>query len=231
MRRPMSQDRCVHIIDPDHRRRAAIVRQLCRRAIHAETYDDLDEFESRSPLHGAVLINDDLSFPSGRARTDGMGSPIRHLPVAFYATDPSPSKIVKAMRAGALNYLQWPFTRDELNDYVVSLTCLGEAAADRKAEARRRAEHLTQRELDVLIGLMEGKSSREIATTLGISSRTEEIHRHNMKTRLGARSTAEAIRIAHEAGLRAEPVELERLLGLDRKQTVGPKAMQRVPRP
>ena len=95
-------------------------------------------------------------------------------------------------------------TPEALNDNVVSLARLGEeaaGAAGRKAEARRRAERLTQRERDVLRGLIHGNSNKETAVALGISPRTVEIHRGNMMARLNARSTGDAVRMGLEAGL------------------------------
>ena len=74
-------------------------------------------------------------------------------------------------------------------------------AAQRKAEAHRRAERLTQRERDVLLGLIHGNSNKETAMALGISPRTVEIHRGNMMARLNARSTGDAVRMGLEAGL------------------------------
>ena len=108
------------------------------------------------------------------------------------------------MRSGALDYLQWPFTPEALSDNVVSLARLGEEAAGtpgRKAAARRRADRLTQRERDVLRGLIHGNSNKETAVALGISPRTVEIHRGNMMARLNARSTGDAVRMGLEAGL------------------------------
>ena len=200
----MTANCCVHIVDSDHHRRAAIARQLYGRAIHAEIYEDLDEFESRCPSRGAVLINDDRPSPEREPQAERIGSRTGHLPVAFFSADPSPQKIVKAMRSGALDYLQWPFTPEALNDNVVSLARLGEEAAGtagRKAEARRRADRLTQRERDVLRGLIHGNSNKETAISLGISPRTVEIHRGNMMARLNARSTGDAVRMGLEAGL------------------------------
>jgi two-component system response regulator FixJ len=71
----------------------------------------------------------------------------------------------------------------------------------RRHAARMRVEALSQRERDVLLGVAEGDSNKEIASRLGISPRTVEIHRGNMIARLNARSTADAIRIGFCSGL------------------------------
>ena len=198
----MYQDCCVHIVDSDHQRRASIARQLYGRAIHAEIYEDLAELHSRAPSRGAVLINDDTA--EREPQNDNIASRTGHLPVAFFSANPSAPRIVRAMRAGAVDYLQWPFTPEAINDNVVPLARMSDetaGAARRKSEARRRAERLTQRERDVLLGLIHGNSNKETAMELGISPRTVEIHRGNMMARLNAKSTGDAVRMGLEAGL------------------------------
>jgi FixJ family two-component response regulator len=200
----LSHEICVHIVDSDHKRRAAIARQLYGRAIHAEIYEDLDELGSRSPSRGGVLINDDASAVECSADNDNIARSTGHLPVAFFSSNPATPRIVQAMRGGAVDYLEWPFTPQAINDNVARLAQLGEEStgvARRKAETLRRVERLTQREREVLSSLIEGNSNKQTAMKLGISPRTVEIHRANMMARLNARSTGDAVRIGLEAGI------------------------------
>jgi len=194
----------VHIVDSDSSRRALIASRLYERCFHAEIYEDLDELVNQSPLKGALLVNaDDESFDLD-SLIETLLSNESYVPVAFFSTDPSPEKIVRAMLSGALDYLQWPLSADALKDSVVRLTRLGEARAKverRKAEARKLVESLTPRERDVLHGIVAGGSNKDIASQLGISVRTVEIHRGNMMSRLSARSTSDAVRIGLYAGL------------------------------
>ena len=194
----------VHIVDSDSSRRALIASRLYERCFHAEIYEDLDELVNQSPLKGALLVNaDDESFDLD-SLIETLLSNESYVPVAFFSTDPSPEKIVRAMLSGALDYLQWPLSADALKDSVVRLTRLGEARAKverRKAEARKLVESLTPRERDVLNGIVAGGSNKDIASQLGISVRTVEIHRGNMMSRLSARSTSDAVRIGLYAGL------------------------------
>ena len=186
----------VHIVDSDSSRRALIASRLYERCFHAEIYEDLDELVNQSPLKGALLVNaDDESFDLD-SLIETLLSNESYVPVAFFSTDPSPEKIVRAMLSGALDYLQWPLSADALKDSVVRLTRLGEARAKverRKAEARKLVESLTPRERDVLNGIVAGGSNKDIASQLGISVRTVEIHRGNMMSRLSARSTSDAV--------------------------------------
>lgn len=200
----MTEHWCVHIVDSDCSRRAAIARELYGQDIHAEIYENLQELNDCSPSRGAVLINDD-QMPSHVERPAGLiGSRTGHLPVAFFSESPSLPRIVEAMRSGALDYLQWPFAPEAISDSVVRLARTGEEAtraARRRAEAARLVGKLSMREREVLIGLVRGNTNKETAAALGISPRTVEIHRSNMVARLGARSTGDAIRTGLDAGL------------------------------
>ncbi|MXP40924.1 helix-turn-helix transcriptional regulator [Altererythrobacter soli] len=195
----------VHVIDPDFRRRAHIAYELLQRNIHAEVYEDVEEFGARNPDEGAVLAVDNPAHCDARALIqilEGAG----RLPVAVYSEEPSPARIVNAMLAGALDYLQFPFEDRLLDKAVERLTNEGDRRAEqacRRAEAKAAVEELSARELQVLVSMVQGNSNKEIAQTLGISPRTVEIHRGNMMRKLKARSSSDAIRMAVYAGLDA----------------------------
>jgi RNA polymerase sigma factor (sigma-70 family) len=194
----------IHVIDPDFRRRAHISHELMSRNIHAEIYEHLEEFASRAPDEGAVFAIDDPGHCDARALFEILESAGRRLPVAMYSDEPSPDKVVDAMLAGALDYLQFPFEAGLLDKAVERLSTEGERRAEqdgRRAEAKAAVEELSARELQVLAAMVQGNSNKEIAQALGISPRTVEIHRGNMMRKLKARSTSDAIRLAVYAGL------------------------------
>lgn len=194
----------IHVIDPDFRRRAHISHALMSRNVHAEIYEHLEEFGSRVPEEGAVFAIDDPAHCDARALIEILEGSGRRLPVAMYSDQPSPDKVVDAMLAGALDYLQFPFEDRLLDKAVERLSHEGERRAEkdgRRAEAKAAVEELSARELQVLAAMVQGNSNKEIAQTLGISPRTVEIHRGNMMRKLNARSTSDAIRLAVYAGL------------------------------
>jgi RNA polymerase sigma factor (sigma-70 family) len=193
-----------HVIDPDFRRRAHISHELMSRKVHAEIYEHLEEFASRVPEEGAVFAIDDPALCDARALTEVLEGTGRRLPVALYSDEPSPDRIVDAMLAGALDYLQYPFEAKLLDKAVARLSAEGERRAEqdsRRSEAKAAVEELSARELQVLVSMVQGNSNKEIAQALGISPRTVEIHRGNMMRKLRARSTSDAIRLAVYAGL------------------------------
>jgi two-component system response regulator FixJ len=109
---------------------------------------------------------------------------------------------VKAMRAGAADFIEKPFEKAVLIDALnrgfrrLERAALSELKAD---EAQVKLQALTSRERDVLNGLAKGLPNKTIANDLGISPRTVEIHRANVMSKLGVRSLSEALRFAFAA--------------------------------
>jgi FixJ family two-component response regulator len=203
----------IHVIDPDFRRRARITFELAHRNLHAEIYEDLDEFASRIPDAGAIFVADEAGRCAAGEVTAKLDSLGRALPVAAYSAEPSPQRIVDAMLGGALDYLRWPFDPSLLEAALARLSDEGQRRARlarRGASAKAAIEHLSAREHEVLELMIEGDSNKEIGRRLGISPRTVEIHRGNMMRKLNARSPSDAVRLAMYAGLDA-PTEEERL--------------------
>jgi FixJ family two-component response regulator len=200
----MAGHRNVHVIDPDSRRRARIAYELAHQNLHAEIYESIDEFASRTPDSGAVFIADvpGLCDPAQlRTILDRLAS---SLPVAAYCGEPEPQRIVEAMLHGALDYLRWPFDPKLLQAAMTRLSSEGERRAlraRRGASAKAALEHLSSREHEVLELMIEGDSNKEIGRRLGISPRTVEIHRGNMMRKINARSPSDAVRLAMHAGL------------------------------
>ena len=111
---------------------------------------------------------------------------------------------VKAMRAGAIDFIEKPFDADVLLEAIARAFERLDSAADvlvRAAEAKVVLGGLSGREREVLDGLARGFPNKTIAYDLGISARTVEVHRANVMAKLGARSLSDALRIAFAAGL------------------------------
>lgn len=111
---------------------------------------------------------------------------------------------VRAMRAGAVDFVEKPFEEGLI------LRAIARAAEslehkirllDRRTQAVARLGVLTARERDVLTGMIDGRPNKVLAYDLGISVRTVEMHRANLMDRLDATSAAQVIRLAFDAGL------------------------------
>ncbi|WP_165271667.1 response regulator transcription factor [Pelagerythrobacter rhizovicinus] len=199
----------VHVIDFDSRRRAEISRDLMERRIHAEIYENIDEFLRILPPHGAVLMVERIDGDVLSEFLAGLRGRGRYYPVSVYCEAPQPEQVVHAMREGALDYLRWPFEPELLDD---TLRRLGEEGDRRRkielarAQAKASVEQLTGREHDVLVSMLKGNSNKQIASELDLSPRTVEIYRKNVMRKLDAKSTSEAVRIGIYADLWELPV-------------------------
>src|SRR6202043_1058394 len=210
MERRMATERTVYVLDDD----AAVLRSLERLLSSANfepvTFDRPDAFLAAAKTFkpGCVLLDVRLPDMSGldvqaqllKMRTD--------LAVIVVTGQGDIQTAVRAMKAGAADFLEKPYGDDALLGSI-------EAAFGREtdldiADAVRRVATLSARERDVLDGLLAGRPNKLIAYDLGISVRTVEVHRARMMERLGLRQLAEVIRLGVMARLNALPTETKR---------------------
>lgn len=172
------------------------------RGPHAEIFECVEEFGKTRPTTGIVFVYDDSITPASEVVASIREATTSILPVVFYAEEVNPELVVEAMRAGALDYLQWPFVGRILDKVFKRLAEDGRKLKrdGLQSQARAKVEELSEREASVLELLVQGQPNKEMARILGISPRTVEVHRANMMSKLGAKSSSDAIRI----GLYAE---------------------------
>ncbi len=111
---------------------------------------------------------------------------------------------VRAMRAGAMDFLEKPYTEERLLEAVGTALAQGNEAAQRRAEVARAVAQvagLSPREREVLACLVQGMANKVVAHQLGISPRTVEVHRANLMEKLGAKSLPDLVRIGLAAGM------------------------------
>jgi two-component system response regulator FixJ len=108
---------------------------------------------------------------------------------------------VRAMRAGAVDFVEKPYSTERLLGAVAE----ARSAGARAAGAAALIAALTPREREVLVGLVDGKANKAVAFELGISVRTVEAYRATIMEKLPVRSFAEVVRLAMAAGLVGEP--------------------------
>jgi two-component system response regulator FixJ len=126
-----------------------------------------------------------------------------HLPVVVMTGQGDVQTAVRAMKAGAVDFIEKPYD-DEVLVKAIELALSLPRQSDRNreaAEAAQRVAALSPRERQVLDALVAGRPNKVIAYDLGISARTVEVHRARMMERLGVRQLAEAIRLAVMARL------------------------------
>lgn len=194
----------VFIIDADVRRRASISFYLNNEGIRAEPFETIEEFVVSWPRSGLVLMHDEANAVASLVRE--ICGRQGWLPIVAYSSSPEPCDIVEAVLEGAVGYAVWPGCGETLTRVLQGACNRSNALAasgSRQVLAAARIEKLSRREREILAGMVEGLSNRLIGEHLGISPRTVELHRANLLAKIGAKHSAEAIRVAIEASLPA----------------------------
>ena len=193
----------LHFVDPDTKARADYANICASIGYHCELYADFSELSHYPPKAGILVISDRSELFNFGHMLDRLMQVGIWLPVVIIGDDPSPPRVVKAIKDGALDYLALPLRPNRLE---ACLQRVKDEAAEIGEERRRRffAQQsigaLTTREREVLEELIVGGTNKEIGRRMQLSPRTVEIHRSNMMNKLGARHPAEAIRIRFEFG-------------------------------
>jgi two-component system response regulator FixJ len=200
MAKTMSTERIVHVVDDDPAVRRSLERLLDSAGLKTVVYETpLDFLAVASQLSvGCVLL--DLRMPG----MDGLEVQTRlrqagaAMPVIVMTGQGDVHTAVRAMKAGAVDFLEKPFSDTILLQTIEAAFAKGQRL-DRSrdaAEAAQRIARLSPREREVLDALVAGRPNKVIASDLGISVRTVEVHRARMMERLGVRQFAEAVRLA-----------------------------------
>jgi two-component system, LuxR family, response regulator FixJ len=197
----MPTEKLVHIVDDDDAVRRSAAFMLKHAGYRVESHVSGVAFlkEARHAERGCVLLDVRMPEMDGLEVQQEMTNIGIDMPIVILTGHGDVDVAVKAMRAGAVNFIEKPYEKEIL------LYAIEEAHArldrshdkDMKAnEAQVRLASLTGRERDVLDGLVQGYPNKTIAYDLGISPRTVEIYRANMMEKLRVRSLSEALRIA-----------------------------------
>jgi two-component system response regulator FixJ len=197
----MSADADVHVIDDDEAVRESIDFLLRAAGLSVRTYDTATSFLEAAPKIAAGCIITDVRMPglSGLELLRRLQEMQVGLPVIVITGHGDVPLAVEAMKWGAVDFLEKPFDDDVLLASVrAALNRSEESAAveAERAEIRARIAALTQRERDVLEGLVAGHPNKIIAFKLEISPRTVEIYRANLMTKMKAGSLSELVRMA-----------------------------------
>jgi two-component system response regulator FixJ len=199
--------RNVYIVDDDQSVRAALQSLLSTQPdLMISSYRSGDDFlaEIAELQPGCILLDYNMPGRDGLDVLRHLASLPRKFGAIILTGQGAISIAVQAWKLGALDFLEKPCDPASLISVVQSVFATIEEDHQQialSARARATVASLSQRERDVLIGLVEGRANKLIAYELDISPRTVEIHRANMMNKLDARSLSEALRIAFAAGL------------------------------
>ena len=206
----MPVERTVYVLDDDQAVLRSLERLLSSANYKPITFDRPDLFLTAAKTFktGCVLLDVRLPGMSGLEVLAQLNRMRSDLSVIIVTAQGDIQTAVRAMKAGASDFLEKPYSDDVLlRSIEVALEKEQRTARDRDiADAVRRIGILSPREKEVLDGMMAGRPNKLIAYQLGISVRTVEVHRARMMERLGARQLAEVIRLGVMARLGATPL-------------------------
>lgn len=197
-------DKQVYVVDDEAPVRRSVSFMLKTSGYDVEQFESGEAFLKAAPhlAPGCVLLDVRLGGIDGLSVQMALKERGIMLPVIIITGHGDVGLAVRAMKAGAVDFLEKPFEKAAVMTAIDQALARnqGRAELDRLADqARAQLNGLTPRERDVLAGLVEGQSNKVIAYDLGISPRTVEIHRANLMSKLGVNSLSDALKIAFTA--------------------------------
>jgi FixJ family two-component response regulator len=204
----MISDAVVFVIDDDESVCRALARLIRSVGLTVETFPSAAAFLDRKPVDRAACLILDVRLPgaSGLELQEALGRAQRTMPIIFITGHGSVPMSVRAMKSGALDFLQKPFNDQELLDGIQrALARSRDARVEQTARAglERRLATLTPREQEVMRLVVRGMLNKQIASTLGAAEKTIKVHRGRVMRKMQAESVADLVRMAQRVGLEA----------------------------
>ena len=196
----------VFIVDDDARLVEALSRFMRVKGYNVQSYTSPQEFLTQhdATIPGCAVL--DVSMPGldglelQRALTAGGAQ----RPIIFITGQGDIPTSVRAMKAGAVDFLTKPVRKEDLLDAVARAKALDAQTRETQVELssiQGRAATLTPREREVLAHVVAGRLNKQIAFDLGTVERTVKLHRGSVMRKLGVRTVADLVRIAEKAGI------------------------------
>lgn len=196
----MNPDATIFVVDDEPSVRKALARLLCSAGYRVETFASGSEFLGRSSYPGVGCVVLDLHMPgaSGFDVQQALGGSCV-LPVIFVTGHGDIPASVRAMKAGAVDFLAKPFSDVQLLEGVErALAQCRHRLKERAllAEISSRIATLTLREREVFHGVVAGKLNKQIAAELGTVEKTIKVHRARVMQKMKAQSLADLVRMS-----------------------------------
>lgn len=190
----------IHFIDDDPHVRRAVTRLLTSYGYTVKTYGSAKDFLGQVLPDGAACLILDLKMPdiNGLDVQDVLAQGTPHLPIIFVSGHAAVMDSVKAMKAGAIDFLTKPFDGEQLVSAVrTALECSQRARKERDALNRDRAafDRLTPREREVCVRIAQGLLNKQVGFELGTTEKTVKAQRARVMQKLGAGSLADVVRL------------------------------------
>jgi RNA polymerase sigma factor (sigma-70 family) len=196
----------VFVVDDDASVRRAIKRLIESDGLQVEVFGSAQEFlqARRSDVLSCLVLDIRLRGTSGLDFQRQLAEANIHIPIIFITAHGDIPMTVRAMKAGAVEFLTKPFRDQDLLDAIH--VALERDRTRRRQEAeiailQQRLESLTPREREVLPLVVSGFLNKQIAGEIGTSENTVKVHRSQLMRKMGADSLAELVRLAERIGI------------------------------
>lgn len=200
----------IHVVDDDASFRTAVARLLRASGYQVALYESGERLLESPPrgAPGCILLDLRMNGIDGLDLQDRLAKLGHRLPIVFLTGYGDIPASVRAIKAGAEDFLPKPVSKKPLLDAVQRALARHETARvrdEKLAALRALVTTLTPRESEVFALVVRGRLNKQIAYELGTSERTIKAHRHNIVQKLRVGSLAELVLIAECLGIVAEP--------------------------
>src|SRR5215510_11035444 len=197
----------VFVIDDDASVRGAVGSLIRSIGLRAEVFASVSEFlaHKRSGTTSCLILDVRLPGVSGLEFQSELAKANAEIPIIFITGHGDIPMTVKAMKAGAVEFLTKPFRDQELLDAIqVALERSRANYASEKAisELRAKFDTLTPREQEVMAWVTGGLLNKQVAAEIGVTEITVKVHRGKVTKKMGAKSLADLVKMADILGIR-----------------------------
>jgi FixJ family two-component response regulator len=196
----------VFVVDDDASVRGALARLLDSAGYQTETFASAEGFlaQSRFDAPGCILLDVRMPGLNGLELQQALAAADRQLPIVFITGHGDVPMSVRAMKAGAEDFLPKPFDDEELLKAVARALNKSQREQNERtevAEIRKRLSSLTPREREVLCHVVAGQLNKQIAADLSIAEKTIKVHRGRVMEKMGASSLAGLVAMTGRIGI------------------------------
>ena len=206
MKASLNPSGLVYVIDDDSYVRGGLASLFESVGLQVETYATTAEFLAglRNDEPQCLVLDVRLQGLSGLDFQSQLGAAHINIPIIFITGHGDIPMTVKAMKAGAIEFLTKPVREQDLLDAVQIALDSDRSRRKREqtvAELQGRIESLTSREREVMTLVTMGRMNKQIAAEIGLSEITVKVYRHNVMKKMGAKSLADLVRMAESLAI------------------------------
>lgn len=203
---PAQAPETVYVVDDDASMRKALARMFRTAGVAVEAFASAEAFlaHPRHATPSCLVLDVWMPEVDGLALQTRLKASGTDIPVVFITGHGDVVSSVRAMKHGAVDFIEKPFSDEDLLAAVRGALATSRAhlrVDDERRSLEARAKTLTAREREVLVLVTQGMANKVIAVTLGISEKTVKVHRGRVMDKMQARSLADLIRIAQRVKL------------------------------